>query len=168
MEQLQFAAPKTFQAKPSGLKKKIALVVFIAGAIAFTLAVAHVIQPGNDMFFFVGGILAMAFAFRFWNMQVRAGAMALTFDTRGITLANRSTLQIIEWGELAAIRYKATRGGHYWEIKARSRDKTYDFYLDGLSSTQQDALRETITSIKIMGVLIEPFYNPMGLLSVDD
>jgi hypothetical protein len=98
MEQLQFAAPKTFQAKPSGLKKKIALVVFIAGAIAFTLAVAKVIEPGNGMFFFVGGILAMAFAFRFWNMQVRAGATALTFDTRAITLANRSALQIIEWG----------------------------------------------------------------------
>jgi hypothetical protein len=164
----QFQIPRTFQAKPSSLKKKIALILFVGGAIAFTLALAHVIEPGNGMYFFVGGILAMAFSFRFWNMQVRAGATAVTFDARGITIANRSASNFIEWADLAAIRYKATRGGHYWEFKARSRDKTFDYYVDGLSSTEQNELREAISSIKLLGVLIEPFYNPMGVFSVDD
>jgi hypothetical protein len=164
----QFATPKTFQAKPSKLKKQIALIFFVGGAIALTLAITHVIEPGNGTFFFAGGIVAMAFSFRFWNMQVRAGATAVTFDTGGITIANRSASNTIVWADLAAIRYKATRGGHYWEFKARSREKTYDYYVDGLSSPQQEQLREAIASIKLLGVLIEPFYNPMGLLSVDD
>ena len=166
----QFATPKTFQAKPSKLKKRIALAFFIGGAIAFTLAVthAHVVEPGNGPFFFAGGLVAMAFSFRFWNMQVRAGATAVMFDTRGITIANRSASNTIVWADLAAIRYKATRGGHYWEFKARSREKTYDYYVDGLSSAQQNDLLQTIASIKLLGVLIEPFYYPMGLFSVDD
>ena len=34
----QFATPRVFQAKPSNLKKKLALAAFAVGAIAFTLS----------------------------------------------------------------------------------------------------------------------------------
>jgi hypothetical protein len=164
----QFATSITFQAKPSKLKKSIALIAFVAGAVTFTMAIMKVGNPGNGPIFFAGGLVAMAFAFRFWNMQVRVGPMAVTFDPHGITIGNRSSINTIPWPELAAIRYKATKGGHYWEFKARGRDQTIDYYLDGLTSAQQADLFAAITSIKLLGVLIQPIHDPVGLFSDDD
>src|SRR6266540_1335614 len=110
----QFAAARVFQAKPSKLKKKLALVAFAVGAIAFTLAITGVIGKANGGLYFAGGIVAMAFAFRFWNMQVRSPTV-VTFDTGGITIANSSSSDTIKWAELESIRYRAWRGGHYWQ-----------------------------------------------------
>jgi hypothetical protein len=59
---------------------------------------------------FAGGIVAMVFAFRFWNMQVRNGATAVTFDAMGITIADKSSTESIPWAELASIRYQVWRG----------------------------------------------------------
>jgi hypothetical protein len=164
----QFATPKVFQAKPSNLKKKLALVAFAVGAIAFTLAVTGVISSANGGPFFAGGLVVMAFAVRFWLMQVRSGPTAVTFDAGGITIANRSSSNTIAWAELESIRYRAWRGGHYWEFKRRGSKKTMDYYVDGLTSTQLDELRETISTIKLPGVLIELFYNPLGIKGATD
>lgn len=158
----QFATPRVFQAKPSNLKKKVALVAFAVGAIAFTLAATGVISTANGGPFFVGGLVVMAFAIRFWFMQVRSGPTAVTFDAGGITIANRSSSNAIAWAELESIRYKATRGGHYWEFKSRRRKKTLDYYVDGLTPTQLEELRETISTIQLPDVLIELYYNPLG------
>ena len=164
----QFATPKVFQAKPSNLKKKLALVAFAVGAIAFTLAVTGVIGTANGGPFFAGGLVVIAFAFRFWFMQVRSGPTAVTFDAGGMTIANRSSSNTIAWAELESIRYRTWRGGYYWEFKSRSRKKTPDYYVDGLASTQLDEPRETISLIKLPGVLIELFYNPLGLKGATD
>lgn len=158
----QFATPRVFQAKPSNLKKKVALVAFAVGAIAFTLAATGVISTANGGPFFAGGLVVMAFAIRFWFMQVRSGPTAVTFDAGGITIANRSSSNAIAWAELEFIRYKATRGGHYWEFKSRRRKKTLDYYVDGLTPTQLEELRETISTIQLPDVLIELYYNPLG------
>jgi tRNA(His) 5'-end guanylyltransferase len=163
----QFTTPKTFQAKPSSAKKKIALVVFIAGAISFTLAVAKVIEPGNGMFFFIGGLLAMVFSARFWLMQVKRGPQALTFDSKGITIANKSLDEIIVWGDLLSIKYMAG-SSHYWEFRWRGSEERAYYFLDGLSSAQQAELLQTITSIQLPGVLVQPVYDPMGMLAVED
>lgn len=64
----QFAVPKVFQAKPSKLKKKVALAAFLIGAVSLTLALTGVVGPGNGAYFFAGGITAMALAFRFWSI----------------------------------------------------------------------------------------------------
>jgi hypothetical protein len=164
----QFSTPKVFQAKPSNLKKKVALVAFAVGAISFTLAVTGVISEANGAPFFAGGLVVMAFAVRFWLMQVRSGPTAVTFDASGITIANRSSSNTIAWAELEAIRYRATRGGHFWEFKSRSCKKTVDYYVDGLTSTQLEEMRETISTIKLPNVLIELFYNPLGLNAATD
>jgi hypothetical protein len=160
----QFTTPRVFQANPSDFKKKLALIAFAAGAISFTLAVTGVIGEANGAPFFAGGIVAMAFAFRFWSMQVRNGPKVVTFDAGGITIANRSASDTVPWSELESIRYRVWRGGHYWEFKSRSRKQTLDYYVDGLTSAQLDELRETISSLQLPGVLIEPFYNPLGLI----
>jgi tRNA(His) 5'-end guanylyltransferase len=163
----QFTTPKIFQAKPSSIKKKIALVFFIAGAILFTLAMAKVIEPGNGAFFFIGGLLAMVFSARFWLMQVKSGPQALTFDSNGITIAKKSSSETIPWGDLISIRYMAG-SSHYWEFRHRGSEEPAYYFLDGLSSADQENLLQTITSIKLLGVLIQPIYEPLGLLSADD
>jgi len=163
----QFTTAKRFQATPSTVKKTVALVVFFAGAISFTLAMAKVIEPGNGMFFFIGGLLAMVFSARFWLMQRKCGAMSLTFDSNGITIADKFSSEVIPWGELISIRYMAS-ASHYWEFRTRGREKPVYYFLDGLSSAQQGELLQTITSIKLMGVLIQPFYEPLGIMTADD
>ncbi|HXT12533.1 MAG TPA: hypothetical protein VN873_13290 [Candidatus Angelobacter sp.] len=163
----QFATPKTFQANPSNLKKKIALVAFIAGAISFALAMAKVIEPGNGMFFFIGGLLAMVFSFRFWLMQVRKGPLELAFDSNGITIGNKASVEIIAWGDLVSIKYIAS-SCHYWEFRQKGTDRPVCYFVDGLSSAHQNELMQTITSIKLLGVLIQPVYEPLGMLSADD
>jgi hypothetical protein len=160
----QFASPRVFQASPSNLKKQLAFGAFAAGAMAFTLAATGVIGAANGGPCFAGGLVAMAFAFRFWSMQVRNGPTGVTFDAGGITIANRSSSDTVPWADLESIRYRAWRGGHYWEFKGRSRKQTLDYYVDGLTSAQLDELRETISSLQLPGVLIEPFYNPLGLI----
>jgi len=105
----RFATPRVFQAKPSNLKKKLALAAFAAGAIAFTLAVTGVISTANGGPFFAGGLVAMAFAFRFWLMQVRSGPMAVTFDAnpasrarirRATSSGNRSSSFRTDFGRM--------------------------------------------------------------------
>jgi len=163
----QFSTPKTFQAKPSSIKKKIALIVFIAGAISFALAMAKVIEPGNGMFFFIGGLLAMVFSARFWLMQVKRGPQALTFDSTGITISNKSSDEIIPWADLLSIKYMAG-SSHYWEFRWRGSEERAYYFLDGLSSAQQAELLQTITSIKLLGVLIQPVWDPVGISPVED
>jgi hypothetical protein len=160
----QFNTPRVFQANPSNFKKKLALTAFVAGAIAFTLAVTGVIGTANGGPFFAGGLVAMALSFRFWTMQVRSGPTAVTFDAGGITIANRSASDTVPWAELESIRYRVWRGGHYWEFKSRRRKKTLDYYVDGLTSTQLDELRDTISSLQQPGVLVEPFPNSFGFI----
>jgi len=155
----QFATPKTFQAKPSNLKKKLALGVFVAGAISLTLALTKVVGTDNGAYFFAGGITAMAFAFRFWNMQVHK-PMSVTFAEGGITISEGSSPEIITWPELEAVRYKFWRGGHYWEFKKRGRNATFDYYVDGLTSAQLEELRQAVASINYPGVSIETAPRP--------
>jgi hypothetical protein len=155
----QFTTPRVFQAKPSQLKKKIALIAFAVGAIALTLALTGVIDKATAGPYFACGIVAMIFAFRFWNMQVR-NPSAVTFDATGITIADKSATNTVPWAELASIRYRVWRGGHFWEFKSRIRGEAFEYYVDGLSSVELNELRETISSIKLPEVLIEPVYNP--------
>ena len=155
----QLATSKTFQAKPSNLKKKMALIAFVVGAISFTLAITKVVGTNNGAYFFAGGITAMAFAFRFWNMQVR-NPMAVTFAENGITIVEGSSNETITWRELESIRYKIWRGGHYWEFKKRGRESTFDYYVDGLTSPQLNELRQTVASINFPGVSVETVSRP--------
>jgi hypothetical protein len=160
----QFTAPKVFQAKPSNFKKQLAFAAFAAGAIAFTLAVTGVIGAANGGPFFAGGLVAMVLAYRFWTMQVRDGPMAVTFDGSGITIANRSASNTIPWAELESIRYRVWRGGYYWEFKSHNRKKTLDYYVDGLTAAQLDELRETISSLQLPDVRVEPFPAQLGFI----
>jgi hypothetical protein len=157
----EFAIAKVFQARPPNLKKKIALVAFAVGAVSFTLAVTGVIGTANGGPFFAGGLVAMAFAFRFWNMQVRSGPTAVTFAVDGITIGNRSSADTIAWPDLEAIRYKVWRGGHFWEFKSRKKEQTIDYYVDGLSMAQLEEMRQIVSTIKLPNVVIEPVYNPL-------
>ena len=150
----------TFQAKPSSLKKKVALFAFVAGAISLTLAITKVVGTNNDVYFFAGGFTAMVFAFRFWNMQVR-NPMAVTFTDSGITITEGKSSETIAWSELESIHYKVWRGGHFWEFKKSGRQSTFDYYVDGLTSAQLDELRDAVSSIKLPGASIETVYNPL-------
>jgi len=155
----QLATLRTFQAKPSNLKKKMALIAFVLGAISFTLAVTKVAGTNNGAYFFAGGITAMALAFRFWSMQVH-NPMAVTFAGNGITIIEGSSNETITWPELESIRYRIWRGGHYWEFKKRGRETTFDYYVDGLSAAQREELRQTVASLTFPGVSIETAYRP--------
>jgi hypothetical protein len=161
----QFAVPKVFQAKPSKLKKKVALAAFIIGAASFTLAVTGVVGPGNGVYFFAGGIPVMAFAFRFWNMQVR-NPTRVTFKPEGVEIAQRSSGETIPWAALESIRYRVWQGGHYWAFKTRDREQTLDFYVDGLTSVQLEDLRQTISVIELPGVLIQTSVQPGDIAKV--
>jgi hypothetical protein len=161
----QFAVPKVFQAKPSTLKKKVALVAFLIGATSFTLAVTGVVGPGNGAYFFAGGIPAMALAFRFWNMQVR-NPTRVTFKPEGVEIAQRSSGETIPWAELESICYRVWRGGHFWEFTIRGRKQTLDFYVDGLTSAQLEDLRQTISAIQPPGVLIQTSVQPGDIAKV--
>jgi hypothetical protein len=161
----QFAVPKVFQAKPSKLKKKLALAAFVIGAVSFTLAVTGVVGPGNGAYFFAGGIPAMALAFRFWNMQVRNPAR-LTFKPEGVEVAQRSSGKTIPWAEFESIRYRVWRGGHFWEFKIRGQEQTLDYYVDGLTSAQLEELQETISAIKLPGVLVQTSVQPGDVAKV--
>ena len=161
----QFAVPKVFQAKPSKLKKKVALAAFIIGAGSFTLAVTGVIGQGNGAYFFAGGITAMALAFRFWNMQVQ-NPTRVTFKPEGVEIAQRSSGETIPWAELESICYRVWRGGHFWAFKIRGWEQTLDYYVDGLTSAQLVELRETISAIKLPGVLIQTSVQPGDVAKV--
>ena len=155
-----FAVAKTFQAKPSNLKKKVALAAFIVGAISFTLAITKIIGTNNGAYFFAGGITAMALSFRFWSMQVH-NPTAVTFAENGVTIAQGSSSETIAWAELESIRYKVWRGGHFWEFKKRDRKSTFDFYVDGLSAAQRIELSNAVSSVKTPGATIQTDYNPL-------
>ena len=159
----QFSTPLTIQARPSALKKKIALFAFIGGAGALSWSIWGNSDKEIGGYFFAVGLVTMAFAFRFWNMQIRNGTTAVTFDSTGTTIANRASSETILWTDLEAIRYKAWQGGHYWQFKSRSREETIDFYVDGLTSRQLDELREVVSSIQLPNVVIVPFHDPLGL-----
>jgi hypothetical protein len=160
----QFTTPRVFQARPSNFKKMLALVVFSAGAIACTMVVTGVIGTTKGGPLFAAGLVAMALSFRFWSMQVRSGETVVTFDAGGIAIANRSASNTVPWAELESIRYRVWRGDHYWEFKSRSCKKPLNYYVDGLTATQLDELRDTISSIQLPGVLVEPFPNPFGFI----
>ena len=160
----QFAVPKVYQAKPSKLKKKVALAAFIIGAVSFTLAVTGVVGPGNGVYFFAGGIPVMAFAFRFWNMQVR-NPTRLTFKAEGVEIAQRSSGETIPWAELESIRYRVWQGGHFWEFRVRGRKQTLDYYVDGLGA-QLEELRQTISAIELPGLLIQTSVQPGDVAKV--
>jgi hypothetical protein len=162
-----FVEAKVFQAKPSNFKKKLALAGFVAGGIAFALGVADmmgVFRLPNAEFYFGGGLVAIIFAVRFWNMQVRNGPTAVRFAADGITVSDNASKDTIPWADLKSVTYKVWRGGHFWEFKRRNREDTVDFYVDGLSSAQLDEMRETVSSINLPGVEVhvEPVYNPLG------
>jgi hypothetical protein len=161
----QFAVPKVYQAKPSKLKKKVALAAFIISAVCFTLAITGVVGQGNGAYFFAGGITGMALAFRFWNMQVR-NPTRLTFKPEGAEIAQRSSGETIPWAELESIRYRVWRGGHFWEFKIRGREQTLDYYVDGLTSVQLEELRETIAALQLPGVLIQTSIQPGDVAKV--
>ncbi len=161
----QFAVQKVFQAKPSKLKKKVALAAFIIGVVSFTLAVTGVVGQGNGAYFFAGGITAMALAFRFWTMQVH-NPTRLTFKPEGAEIAQRSSSETIPWTELESIRYRVWRGGHFWAFEIRGREQTLDYYVDGLTSAQLEELRETISAIKLPGVLIQTSVQPGDVAKV--
>src|SRR5690349_970740 len=96
----QFDVPKVFQAKPSKLKKQIALIAFLAGTAAVTLVVTKVISQANyGAYFFAGGITLAAFAIRFWNMQV-FNLYKVTFKTEGIEIGKRSSAETVAWAQL--------------------------------------------------------------------
>ena len=149
----QFTTSKSFQAKPSSLKKKMALIAFIAGTVSFTLAITGVINRAKADYFFAGGLVAMMFAFRFWNMQVRKPGKVI-FKTEGVEIAEGSSGETIQWNELESIRYRAWRGGHFWEFKKHGRDETFDYYIDGLTSSEQAALRDAVSTISLPNVEI--------------
>jgi len=161
----QFAVPKVFQAKPSKLKKKVALAAFVTGAVSFTLAVTGIIGQANGAYFFAGGIAAMALAFRFWNMQVQ-NPTRLTFKPEGVEIARRSSAETIPWAELESIRYRVWRGGHFWAFEIRGRKQTLDYYVDGLTSAQLEELRETISAINLPGVLVQTSVQPGDIAKV--
>jgi hypothetical protein len=161
----QFAVPKVFQAKPSKLKKKVALAAFLIGAVSFTLAVTGVVGPGNGVYFFAGSIPVMALAFRFWNMQVR-NPTRLTFKPEGAEIAKRSSAETIPWADLESIRYRVWQGGHFWEFKIRDRKQTFDYYVDGLTTAQLEELRQAISAINLPGVLIQTSVQPGDIAKV--
>jgi hypothetical protein len=79
----------------------------------------------------------------------------VVFKCDGIEIAKASSGETIPWADLAAIRYRVWRGGHFWEFKLRSRDQTIDYYVDGLPSAQLEEVRKTISLINLPGVIIE-------------
>ena len=160
----QFTTPKVFQAQPSNFKKRLALVAFAGGAIAFALAMTGVVGPANGGPVFAGGLVAMVLAYRFWTLQVRDGPMEVRFSAGGVTIAHRAASNTVPWAELESIRYRAWRGGHYWEFKSHNRKKTLDYYVDGLSPAQLDELRETISSLQLPEVRVEPFPSHFGFI----
>jgi hypothetical protein len=161
----QFTVPKVFQAKPSKFKKKVALAAFLTGAVSFTLAVTGVFGQGNGAYFFAGGITAMAFAFRFWSMQVQ-NPTRLTFKPECVEIAQRSSCETFPWAELESICYRVWRGGHFWAFTIRGREQTLDYYVDGLTGAQLEELRETISTIQLPGVLVQTSVEPGDVAKV--
>jgi len=158
----EFEQPKTFQANPGPLKKRLFQVAGTAGLLAIIWAASTKGTNEYGAFAFAGGITAVVFSLRFYLMIIRHGPMAMTFASDGITLANKASSHTVGWADLKAIRYMVSRGGHYWEVASRAQSATLDFYLDGLTHQQQEALRTTITSIDLPDVEIVPVYDPFG------
>jgi len=155
-----FETPKVFRANPSKFKKRAFLVAGLVGVGAMLWAFLGKGSTEVRGFGFAGGIVMVAFSIRFWSMQVWKGPSELTFDSAGVTLANKSSRVTIPWADLQSIRYWVDRGGHYWRIQSRTREDSLDYYLDGLTYRQREELRETIESIKRPNLKIVPYYNP--------
>jgi len=155
-----FETPKVFRANPSKLKKRAFLVAGLIGAGGLLWGIFG--KDGADVrpFAFAGGIVMVAFSIRFWSMQVWKGASELTFDSTGVTLADKSSRVTVPWAELQSIRYWVSRSGHHWRIQSRAREDSLDYYLDGLTYRQREELHDTIESIKRPDVKIVVFYNP--------
>src|SRR5262245_57355372 len=126
-----FETPRVFRANPSKFKKRAFLVAGILGACALLYGIFA--KGGVEVrpFAFAGGIVMMVFSIRFWSMQVWKGPSELTFDSVGVTLANKASRVTVPWAELQSIRYWVDRGGHYWKIQSRTREDSLDYYLDG-------------------------------------
>src|SRR5687767_12408359 len=158
-----FATPKVFRANPGKLKKRAFGVAAMVGAGALTWACLSKSQHGYAGFAI--GLTLLIFSFRFWNMMVRNGPWELTFNSEGVTMANKKRRESVPWGDLESIRYMVWRGGHYWEFKSRSQTFTVDYYLDGLTGQQRKELEETVKGINVPNCKVVPFYDPLGLLS---
>ena len=157
-----FDQPRAFQAKPSPLKKRLFLAAGVGGVLSIAWAIWGKPTPGDDPFYFAGGITALIFSLRFYFMQVMNGTTCLTFTAEGISMADKKSSHAVAWKDLEAIRYRVSKGGHFWEIKPRV-GPTLDFYLDGIPHRQSEELREVITSIQLPHVRITPFYDPLDL-----
>lgn len=155
-----FETPKIFRANPSKFKKRAFLIAGLIGACALLWGIFGKGRADLRPFAFAGGIVMVAFSIRFWSMQIWKGPSELTFDSTGVTLADKSSRVTVPWAELQSIRYWVSRGGHYWRIQSRAREDSLDYYLDGLTHRQREELRETIESIKRSDVKIVAFYNP--------
>jgi len=155
-----FETPKVFRANPSQFKKRAFLVAGIVGACALSYGIFDKGFVETRGYFFAGGIVLLIFSIRFWSMQVWNGPSELTFDSAGVTLADKASRVTVPWAELQSIRYWVSRSGHHWRIFSRTRPDSLDYYLDGLTSRQQEELRETVESIKRPDVKIVPYYNP--------
>lgn len=161
MFDLQFANnPRVFQANPSATKKRIFLLTGIAGVAAVAYAALTKHKTGNEPFFFAGGLTAVIFSLRFYLMQVM-NPSRLTLSSDGITVGSKNSYRLVAWAELQSIRYRASKGGHYWEIKPRLGE-SLDFYLDGITSRQQEELREMIKSLQLPDVRVELYHDPLS------
>src|SRR5262245_55372832 len=143
-----FDTPRVFKANPSKLKKRIFLVAGLGGVCSLLWAIFGKGSVDGRGYFFTCGIVSTVFSLRFWSMQVWGGATELTFDSAGVTLADKSSRVTIPWAELQSIRYWVSRSGHHWRIQSRTREDSLEFYLDGLTYRQREELRETIESIQ--------------------
>lgn len=157
-----FATPKVFQAKPGRLKRRAFCLAAVVGAGAITWGILSNSQ--HAYLGFATGPVLLALSFRFWNMQVRNGPWELTFNTEGVTMANKKKRESISWRDLESIRYMIL-GGHHWEFKSRTQTFTVDYYVDGLTGAQRKDLEETIKGINLPNCKIVPFYDPLDLLS---
>jgi hypothetical protein len=158
-----FTAPKVFRANPGKFKRRAFGVAAVVGAGSLTWACVSKSQHGY--LGFAIGLVLLIFSFRFWNMMVRNGPWELTFNSEGVTMANKKKRESISWGDLESIRYMVWRGGHCWEFKSRTQTFTVDYYLDGLTGAQRKELEETIKGINVPNCKVVPFYDPLGLLS---
>jgi|GEM_PF-3999661 len=155
-----FKTPRVFRANPSKLKKRIFLVAGLGGVCALLWAIFGKGSVDGRGYFFAFGIVGMIFSLRFFSMQVWGGPSVLTFDSAGVTLADKSSIVTIPWAELQSIRYWVSRSGHHWRIHSRTREDHLEYFLDGLTHRQREELRETIESIQRPHVKIVPYYNP--------
>jgi len=159
----QLTEPRVFRPRPSTLKKRIFAAVGLASAVSLTMALTGQGPVEYRPPMFAVGVTGLAFAIRFFTMQLGRTVTTLTLQSDGIVLSTDTSRSSIPWADLSTVIYKAGRNGHRWQFVSKTRPEPFEFYLDGLGFRQTAELEQLIRSIQTPEIKVALLDLPFGL-----